>query len=299
MLRGRTAAIAAACAIAALSIVAASCGGGSAGSSHALPLDPVAAAATKTQNAGAARIRFSMAITGSKLQGQTLRMRGTGAIDGTSSEMSFRLGSMLSQMGIPSAAMKKFAHASMKAVGLMENGDYVMYMRLGFLSSQLPGGKQWIKLDLSKVGKQAGVNLANVFSGSQFQPSDMLGMLKAEGAKVHRVGTTTVGGTPATHYRVTINLAKALRSKGVTSPLLKTALAHVKTATDDVWVGKDGLVRRIRTAYGLPTVAGSPSMAMTMDFSAYGAKVTIAAPPSNEVFDATQLAQSGLGSSLP
>ena len=32
---------------------------------------------------------------------------------------------------------------------------------------------------------------------------------------------------------------------------------------------------------------------MTMDFSDYGAKVTIAAPPSNEVFDATQLAQSG------
>lgn len=298
MLRGRTATIAAACAIA-LAIVVAGCGGGNAGSSHALPLDPVAAAATKTQNAGAARIRFSMAITGSKLQGQTLRMRGTGAIDGTSSEMSFRLGSMLSQMGIPSAAMKKFAHASMKAVGLMENGDYVMYMRLGFLSSQLPGGKQWIKLDMSKVGKQAGVNLGSMFSGSQFQPSDMLGMLKAEGAKVHRVGTATVDGASATHYRVTINLAKALRSKGITSPLLKTALAHVKTATDDVWVGKDGLVRRIRTAYGLPTVAGSPSMAMTMDFSAYGAKVTIAAPPSNEVFDATQLAQSGLGSSLP
>jgi len=37
---------------------------------------------------------------------------------------------------------------------------------------------------------------------------------------------------------------------------------------------------------------------MTMDISDYGAHVTIAAPPSSDVFDATQLAQSGLGNAF-
>jgi hypothetical protein len=39
-------------------------------------------------------------------------------------------------------------------------------------------------------------------------------------------------------------------------------------------------------------------MAMTMDLYDYGAHVTIAAPPSTDVFDATTLAQPGLGSAF-
>jgi hypothetical protein len=35
---------------------------------------------------------------------------------------------------------------------------------------------------------------------------------------------------------------------------------------------------------------------MAMDLYDYGAQVDIAAPPSSEVFDATQFAQQGLGS---
>jgi hypothetical protein len=300
MLRGRRAAIAGAFAIVALTAVAAGCGGGSNSKSGALSLDPVAAAATKTQTAGAARIRFAMALTGPQTRGKTLQLRGVGAIDGTSSEMSFKLGSMVGKMGIPSPAMTKLAHASMKAIALVENGDYVMYMRLGFLSSELPGGKQWIKLDLSKFGqKEAGVNLGSLLSGSQFEPSDLLGMLKAEGAKVHKVGEATINGAATTHYRVTIDLAKALRSKGVASPVLAGIAAHMKSVSDDVWVGKDGLVRRIRAAYSLPALSSATHMAMTMDLYDYGAHVTIAAPPSSEVFDATQLAQSGIASSLP
>jgi hypothetical protein len=60
----------------------------------------------------------------------------------------------------------------------------------------------------------------------------------------------------------------------------------------DVWIGKDGLVRRVQvsleqTRNGAPVHAG-----LTMDVYDYGAPVTIAAPPSGDVFDATQLAQS-------
>jgi hypothetical protein len=37
---------------------------------------------------------------------------------------------------------------------------------------------------------------------------------------------------------------------------------------------------------------------MQMDLYDYGAHVTIAAPPASQVFDATQLAQSGIGNAL-
>jgi hypothetical protein len=283
-------------AIAATAAVTAGCGGGT---TSALQLDPVAAAATKTQNAGAARVHLNMVLRG---HGRVLRLHGTGAIDGTSAELSFKLGSLLSQAGIPAGAIPsgirtKLMHGSTKEVALEQDGAYVIYMRLGFLSSQLPGGKQWIKLDVSKLGKSAGLDLSQLMSGSQLQPTDLLSMLEAEGATVDKRGPATVDGVATTRYHVTIDLAKALQSQGLTGPLLSGVAAKMKTVSENVWIDKDGLVRRVGLGYKSPE-AGAPRMAMTMDISDYGAHVTIAAPPSSQVFDATQLAQQGVASSL-
>src|SRR5262249_49663994 len=86
MLRGRKGAIASVCTIAAAAAVTAGCGGS--GTRSALQLDPVSAAATKTQNAGPAHVRLSMVLRG---HGKVVRLHANGAIDGTSSEMSFRI----------------------------------------------------------------------------------------------------------------------------------------------------------------------------------------------------------------
>jgi hypothetical protein len=283
MLR-RRAGIAAALAIAATAAVAAGCGGGS--TSSALQLDPVAAAATKTQNAGAAHVRMNMKIS---TMGQTLGMSGHGAIDGKSAELSFKLGSM-------GAAMPaQLKNASIKEIALEQNGDYVVYMQMPTLSAQLPAGKAWMKLDLSKYGKAQGIDMSQVMSGNQLQPSDLLAMLKAEGGNVQKVGPATIDGVATTQYRVKIDMAKALESKGMGSnPMLKDFASKMKAATDNVWIDKDGLVRRIQFAYGL---SGLMRMSMKMDLSDYGTHVTIAAPPSSQVFDLTQRAQQGLGSS--
>jgi len=291
MLRGRSAGIAAALAVAATAAVTAGCGGGS--TSSAVQLDPVSAAASKTQNEGAVRVHLRMVVSG---KGQKVRMRGTGAFDGGSAEMSFKLGSMPGRMGLPSgaASMAQLAHTTMKEVALEQNGDYVIYLRIPLLSSELPGGKAWVKLDLSKLGKSEGIDLGQLTSGGQLQPNDLLGMLEGEGAKVQTVGPATIDGVATTHYRVTIDLAKALESSGLTSPMLKDLAGRVKTASENVWIGKDGLVRRVQFAYGVPRKA--MRIAMTMDLYDYGAQISVAAPPSSAVFDATQLAQQGLGS---
>lgn len=287
MVRGRTAALLAAFVVVAVAIVSAGCGGGS--SSSALSLDPVAAAATKTQNAGAARIRLDMAIAA---QGQTVKMHATGAMDGTSTQLSFKLGSLLGLAGLPNAVKSKLSHGTMQEIALEQDGDYVVYLNIPFLSSQLPGGQPWIRLDVSKLGKSAGVDLGKLMSGSQVQPTDLLSALEADGAKVQKLGSATIDGASTTHYRVSIDMAKALESKGLTSPLLKSAATRVKAIDENVWIGDDGLVRRVAFVYGMPR--GGAQMSMTMDMYDYGAHVDIAAPPSDQVFDMTQLAQQGL-----
>jgi hypothetical protein len=289
VLGGLKAGIATALAIAAVAAVAAGCGGG--GSASALAFDPVSAAATKTQNAGAARVRFSMAVSAPQLQGNTFKIRGTGAIDGTSGEMTFGLGSMLQQAGIP-------AGSSIKEIFLKENGDFVVYLDLGALASQIPGGKQWMKLDLSKLGKAEGLDLNQLLSGSQLQPTDLLSMLKTEGAKVSKVGPATIDGVATTRYHVTVNMAKALEARGLSSPMLAGMAAQMPDIPEDVWIGKDGLVHRIKLAFSMQHQGKQVQMAMAMDLYDYGAQVTIAAPPASDVFDATQLAQQGLGSSF-
>ena len=266
--------------MAATAVMASRGGGGS-----ALSLDPVAAAATKSQQAGAARIRFALEVRGR--QGQKVRLHGAGAIDGTSGELTMNMGSIPGQSLIPPGT-------TLKEIFLEQNGDYVVYVGLGALASQIPGGKHWAELDVSKLGKAAGVDLGKLLSGSQMQPSDLLSMLKAEGAKIQSLGPATIDGTATTRYHVTVDMAKALQAKGLTSPLLAGMAAQMPKVPEDVWVGKDGLVRRIGLSLGLP----QGHMKMTMDMYDYGADVTIAAPPSSDVFDATAFAQQGLAGGL-
>jgi hypothetical protein len=272
--RSRWASVAAAAAIAALAAVSAGCGGG-AGS--ALSLDPVANAATKTQQAGPARIKVALSVSSPQMQGgKTVDVRGSGAIDGTSSELDFTVRSL----------------GTMKEIALEQNGDYVLYMQIPQLSGQLPAGKHWIKLDASKLGKASGVDLSQLMSG--IQPGDVLSMLKGEGAKLQNLGSATVDGTATTHYRVTIDPAKALESKGLSSPLLAGAAAKLPASLPaDVWIGEDGLVRQVR--FGLGVAQGR--VALKMNLYDYGAHVPISAPPSSDVFDATQLAQLGMSGS--
>jgi len=270
--KGRWAIVAAVVAIAA---VAAFFFGRGGGTGNALSLDPVASAATKTQQAGAARIRLALSLSSPQLRGgKTVDAHGTGVVDGTSSQFNFSVGSL----------------GSMREILLEQNGDYVLYMQMPQLSAQLPAGKRWVELDVSKVGKASGLDLSQLMAGSQFQPSDVLSMLKGEGAKVQSLGPASVGGTATTHYRVTIDTAKALESKGLTSPLLAAAAALPASIPADVWIGKDGLVRQVKLALGV----AQGHMAMKMNLYDYGADASITAPPSSDVFDATQLAQSGI-----
>jgi LppX_LprAFG lipoprotein len=276
MRRGHWAVIAASAAIGAVVLLAAGCGGGT---GSALSLDPVAAAATKTQQAGAAKVRFVLHVEGAN---RAFAVHGAGAIEGASSELTFN--------AAPGSALPQLGGGPMEEISLEQNGDYVLYLQLASLAAQLPGGKHWVELDVSKLGKSAGVDIGKLLSGSQIQPGDLLSLLQAEGADIRNLGSATVDGAATTHYRGTIDTAKALQAKGLTSPLLAGAAAELPKVPVDAWIGADGLLRRIK--FTASTAQGR--LGMTMDLYDYGANVTISAPPDSDVFDATQLVQQGI-----
>jgi hypothetical protein len=183
-----------------------------------------------------------------------------------------------------------------KAVYLTENGDPVMYLKLGFLSGLMPGGKPWMRVDLAKVGKAAGIDFNQLLGGAGQNPADSLQLLRGVG-DFSEVGTEHVDGVDTTHYHGTIDLAKAAAARGISSDIVKRLLdlGAPSQYPADVWVDDAGYVRRFASTFD-ETVAGKTvSASMAIDMSDYGTTVDVSAPPADQVFDATDLASQGTG----
>src|SRR5262249_30276405 len=95
-----------------------------------------------------------------------------------------------------------------------EHGDPVVYAHAPFLASLVPGGQEWVKLDLQKAAGAAGVNLGSVLGQAAGNPVQILDLLRQNGS-VTEVGPETVDGVATTKYHAAVDLEKALTSKGV------------------------------------------------------------------------------------
>ena len=123
----------------------------------------------------------------------------------------------------------------------------------------------------------------------------MLTLLRANGS-VETVGKETVDGVSTTHYRATIDLAKAAANFGSTGQeALSHLLAHGAPSSIpvDVWIGDDGLVHKLT----IDQSADGGHVGLTLEISDYGTPVTVTAPPAGDTLDATSLV--GMIGSLP
>jgi len=276
--------LSAACALFALAAVLAGCGVSG-------TIDPVAAAATKSANAGTARMTFSLAVSSPLLAaGGELTMSGSGYVSPSGSDLSFDLGQLLGASGAPAGT-----DGTMREIFVRESGDAVVYLRLGLLDPYL-GGKHWVRLDLSTAGKKLGLDIDKLLAGQTgTDPGQWLGMLRATSGSVDDLGTETVAGVATTHYRATVDLEKAAKVKGVSiDQLLKLAGQGMPLSVpEDVWVDSAGLVRQLRVSYRLKSNGTPMRMAMTIGLGDYGTQETITAPPAADVVDASQLALGG------
>jgi hypothetical protein len=247
-------------------------------------LDPVAKAADTTAAAGSAEFGLAGSVTAG---GQTVPLSGSGKMDTKNQKVHMSIATT-----VPGAG-------PMTIEEILDGT--VIYMKFPQLAGQMPGGKQWMKLDLQEFGKSLGVDFQKLMGASRgnTNPADFLSYLKAVGNS-QVVGRESIRGVSTTHYRATIDLQKALDEVG--DKRAKQALKQLYSSSGatampvDAWVDREGLVRRESFQMAMsPPGAGRVSMNMTFEFIRFGVPVDANPPPDDQVFDVTSLA----GSVLP
>jgi hypothetical protein len=170
--------------------------------------------------------------------------------------------------------------------------DGVLYMNFPLLS-KLGGGRQTDWVSISGNAITGGDN--GLGSTSGVDPGAMLDYLRGAGAEVVDHGKEDVRGVETTHMSTTIVPRQAIDSAPPAArDRMEKALSRLgaKGFLDtpvplDVYVDKDGLVRRLVMQMTLPIARESTEMTMQMDFFDFGVPVDIEAPPADQVTDIT------------
>lgn len=203
--------------------------------------------------------------------GQSVVMAGTGATRGTDVKVSMKVGA--------GAAASK-----VDMIMVREPSGFVMYMRTPALKTQLPAGKSWLRLDFEKEAAKLGLDFSGILDASQ-----SLGPLQRGLVSTSRLGRETVAGKPTTHYRAVVDVhraAAALPSYAKQIRAIEKATGtRLGRTTQDVWVGADGRIRRIRSSTPTVVAGAAATSVQTMTFRAYDVPVSVSAPPRAQVFD--------------
>jgi hypothetical protein len=168
---------------------------------------------------------------------------------------------------------------------------------------QLVPGKSWISVDLSSLATSTQSSGA---IGTGNNPTAMLRLLAEQGNTVVPLGPSSIDGTAVQGYSVTLNvqriksqLADANLPSWMTSALSQV---NIESVTNDVYVDGTGLLRRFSVSLTENvTSAGTVTVDEGLDFSDYGAPVTVSAPPAAQVMTFEQFLQAAeaAGTSSP
>jgi hypothetical protein len=248
---------------------------GSQKSTEQPPEDAVALAASKTTDAGTYKAKSVSSI---EVAGQSMEMTGTGEFD--------------------SDAQRGRASYTASVAGQDFDLDAVfafpdMYMRfpVGLLPG-LPGGKSWVKLNLEKLGRQAGFDFGQLMQAGQSDPSQGLQFLRGM-TNIQAVGEEDVRGVPTTHYTGVVDL-ESLAKK---DPSLKGSIDQLVAQTGlgripvEVWVDDENFVSRMKQSFEGATFGPGMQLDMTMTTELYdfGADVNVEVPAPDEVVELSEL----------
>jgi hypothetical protein len=245
-------------------------------------------AADKTASASTAKFAADVSIDAA---GRPFSVHETGALDLSGKRAMLRLDA--STLGVPGLSGDIEAR-------LVDGAMYMDFSKFfaaaGAAAPPQFAGKRWLKVDYSKA-LQGAAALGN--DPSSF--TNALQYLRAVDKNgIEVLGDAKVRGVDATHYRVEIDLA-TLRKKLADADLPEATRQYVdksldtldeKTMHEDVWVDRDGRVRRQEVEMRMRVAAQSVTMRMKMDYFDFGTTVAADAPPASEVFDASDLVAS-------
>lgn len=246
-------------------------------------LTSLAQAAERTAEYPGARmtIEGSFEVSG---QAAAFTMSGEGVYNGKTGLSRITMGAENAQ--IPGGSFE------LEQVAEQRPGTMVMYMRSESFG-QLPGGAEWMMLDLSEQAAAA----------QSFDPRDQLKMLRSS-KDFERLGSGRVRGVATTHYRAVVDQgdeAERLRDEGhdAAADTLEQVIElndGVDTMPVEAWVDRGRTIRRLRmeVPFAMGMAPRGSAMLMTMEMYDFGIEPHISLPPESEVFDATEVAEQGL-----
>ncbi|MEU2654676.1 hypothetical protein ABZ615_05060 [Streptomyces sp. NPDC007325] len=248
----------------------------------------IKAAYEKTSAAKAAKVKMTMKMEGMGPESGTADMTGSMGWDPAVMDMTVK-GSMLSA-GDPEAPEEI----------RMVMVDDAMYMDMGEKQAAQMDGKRWMKLDLKAAADASGDKaLQKQMTGGLDQmnqdPAQQLALL-LDSPDLKHVGSEKVNGMDTEHYKGTLTVEQMMKAGGSAELLSKeerekfteTVKQLGMTGYDtEVWVNKDGYPARMDVAMKM----GKGSMQMRADYSDYGTKAAVQAPPADQTVDLFKMLQ--------
>jgi len=257
--------------------------GGSSSSGNAGGVHTVRAAYVSSSGPG---YQIAMKVTGNA-GGHTIKVTGTGAFDQAAH-------AGLITMNVIRPAL---AGENLQINAVILGKDF--YVKLPpSLAGKIPGGKPWLALSLSDLGKAVGTqglsSLADYPGGGSVQLVRLL--RSASTGSVQNLGRQTIDGVSTTGLRATIDPSKVVdKLPASRQPSASSAIASIERLTGlrylpaEAWVDSSNHVRRI-VLYETGHVEGQPfSEKVQLDFVKYGTEPVPAAPPADEVTNITAL----------
>jgi hypothetical protein len=163
-------------------------------------------------------------------------------------------------------------------------------MRFPYLDGQLPGGKTWLKADIVEVGKRYGLDLDRLKETRRSDPALMLAYLRSA-VGVRKVGTDLVRREVTTHYSTVVDAETIVEEapKDQQRAMRRyLRLMGIKTYPVDLWVDRDGIVRKlsVELEYKLPS-GEYVKMKLSEEYYDFGVEVNIEPPAGKSVLDVT------------
>jgi hypothetical protein len=252
-----------------------------------LSFDPVANAATKTASTTSSRVAFTATMDVDGVGGMTLS--GAGLFDGRT-----KSGALNMRFALPADAQAQLGGVD-PTMQMIFDGRHglVMYMRSPLLRTL--AADKWVKMDLAKVAKKAGIDLGSLMNANQADPSQSLKMLMAS-SDAHPLGFDRVRGVFTTHYTLKVDLARLAKDNKAMSKALDQVrkLTGVDSYPAEAWVDDQGRVRKLKVDMSFNSAAGGAfTMSLTEELYAFGVKADIQPPPASDVLDYSSLVNSG------
>lgn len=255
-------------------------------------IDPVAKAATVSNQAPGLRMNMQMRMSLAALPAP-ITGTGSGTFNTVGHTGTFSLS--MSFGAIP-AVTQALGTSNIRIDEILDG--LTIYVKLPAALERNPAlhGKPWVKINLASAANALGMpGLSSLFNNpTSTDPGQMLRYLRAASGGVRKVGTQTVDGFRTTEYRARIDLNRvpngfpaASRAQVRQTIAQLERLAHVRFLPMTVWIDQQHLVRRMQFAFSEALSGQALSIAATVDIPQYGPQPTPQLPPTSQVSDLT------------